>query len=267
MTAVAAQPNSRFWKSRDPARSRFAATVTDDSRPSGRLAGRVALITGASRGIGAAVAVHFAREGAHCVLVARTVGGLEETDDRVRGVGGTATLVPFDLAEPDRIEQLAPALAQRFRHVDVIVGNAGVLGVLGPLADQDPETWQRVMDVNVTANWRLIRSFDRALRASDAGRAIFVTSGAAETVFPYWGAYAASKAALEMMAKVYAGEVARTRVRVNLIDPGVVRTAMRAHAFPGEDPTQHPQPENIAGLFVDLAVPDCTRNGTVLRAY
>ncbi|MFI4988635.1 MAG: SDR family NAD(P)-dependent oxidoreductase, partial [Alphaproteobacteria bacterium] len=170
------------------------------------LAGRVALITGASRGIGAAVAKRFAAEGAHVILAARTVGGLEEVDDAIQAAGGTATLVPLDLKDVEQIDRLGAALYERYRKLDILVGNAAVLGVLSPLGHIDPEVWAEVMAVNLTANWRLIRSMDPLLRQAEAGRAIFVTSRAGSGVFPYWGAYAASKAALEMMVRTYAGE-------------------------------------------------------------
>ena len=233
----------------------------------GRLAGRIALITGASRGIGAAVAKRFAAEGAHVVLVARTVGGLEEVDDAVKEAGGSATLVPLDLTEFDKIDQMGFALYERFGRLDILVGNAAVLGTLSPMGHFDPKDWQRVMDLNVTANWRLIRSLDPLLRQSDAGRAIFVTSGVARGVFPYWGAYAASKAALEMMVRIYAAEVAKpTRIKVNLLDPGIVRTRLRAAAFPGERPETLPPPESVAGAFVDLAAADCAVHGEVVTA-
>lgn len=232
-----------------------------------RLEGRVALITGASRGIGAAVAKCFAAEGAHLVLVARTVGGLEEVDDAIQAMGGTATLVPIDVTDFPAIDRLGAALHERYGKLDILIGNAATLGVLSPMGHIDPPVWDEVMAVNVTANWRLIRSVDPLLRQSDAGRAIFVTSGVASNVFPYWGAYATSKAALEMMARTYAGEVTKTNVRVNLLDPGIVRTAMRAAAFPGENPMQHPHPDEIAPRFIELASPECARHGEILRCY
>jgi NAD(P)-dependent dehydrogenase (short-subunit alcohol dehydrogenase family) len=231
-----------------------------------RLADKVALITGASRGIGAAVAVRFAREGAHLVLVARTVGGLEEVDDAVQKAGGRATLVPMDLADFAKIDQMAAAIHQRWGRLDVLVGNAAMLGTLSPMGHIEPKEWARVLDVNVTANWRLIRAMDPLLRMSDAGRAIFVTSGVSAGVFPYWGSYATSKAALEHMVRTWAGEVAKTDVRVNLLDPGIVRTRMRAQAFPGEDPERLNPPEAVADAFVDLALPSCARHGEVVKA-
>ena len=232
----------------------------------GRLHGRVAVITGASRGIGAAVARRFAREGAHVVLVARTVGGLEEVDDAVRAAGGTATLVPLDLLDFAAIDRLGGTIAERHGRLDVLVGNAATLGGLRPMGHFPPDEWDRVFALNVTANWRLIRGFDALLRASDAGRAIFVTSGAARMSVAYWGAYSASKAALESIARIYAAEVAKTSVRVNLLDPGEVRTRMRAEAMPGEDPMTLPHPDEIAGAFVDLAAPDCRLNGEIVTA-
>lgn len=233
-----------------------------------RLAGRLALITGASRGIGAAVAKRFAAEGAHVILTARTVGALEEVDDAIlKETGSNATLVPLNLMEFDKIDQLGQAVYERFGRLDIVVGNAAVLETLGPIATYDPKHWQRIMDTNVTANYRLIRSMDRLLRASDAGRAIFVTSGAAHGPSHYWGPYAASKAALEMIAQTYALEVAKSNLRVNLVDPGVVRTRMRTQAFPGEDPNTLPPPESVTGPFVDLADPACTLHGEIVRAY
>ncbi len=232
-----------------------------------RLAGRIALVTGASRGIGAAVARRFAAEGAQLVLVARTVGGLEEVDDAVRQAGGgPATLVPLDLREFDKIDHLGASLYERFGRLDVLVGNAAVLGMLSPVGHVAPEIWNETVDVNLTANWRLIRSLDPLLRRSDAGRAIFVTSGAASGAFAYWGPYAASKAALESLVRTYAAEVEKTPVRVNLVDPGVVRTAMRAQAFPGEDPMSLPPPEAVTDIFVELARAECEKNGEVVRA-
>lgn len=233
----------------------------------GRLRDRIALITGASRGIGAATAKSFAAEGAHVILVARTVGGLEEVDDAIRATGGSATLVPLDLTQLAAIDELGAKVAERFGRLDVLVGNAAAVGILSPLAHIDPEVWDRVLALNLTANWRLIRSFDPLLRESGSGRVIFITSGVARGVYPYWGPYAVSKAALEMLARTYAGEVAKTSIRVNLFDPGVVRTRMRAEAFPGEDPNTLPPPESVTDALVELASPACRRHGEVVRAY
>jgi NAD(P)-dependent dehydrogenase (short-subunit alcohol dehydrogenase family) len=232
--------------------------------PEPRLSNRVALITGASRGIGAAVAERFAAEGAHVILAARTVGGLEEVDDRVRAKGGTATLVPVDLMDHDKIDQLGQSIFERFGRLDIAVGNAAMLGDLSPMSHYAPKVWERVFSLNVTANYRLIRSLDRLLRGSDAGRALFVTSGVARDAVAYFGAYAASKAALEMMVKMYALEVATTPLKVNLIDPGVIRTKLRSQGFPGEDPMVHPAPEDITDRFVELAEPACRRHGEIV---
>jgi NAD(P)-dependent dehydrogenase (short-subunit alcohol dehydrogenase family) len=240
--------------------------MSEGAEREGRLAGKVALVTGASRGIGAAVAVRFAAEGAHLVLAARTTGGLEEIDDRIRAVGGSATLVPLDLRELDRIDDLAAALYQRWGRLDILVGNAGEFGILSPLGHIPPKVWSEVVDINLNANWRLIRGLDPLLRAAAAGRAIFVTSGVARGASPYWGAYAVSKAALEMLVRLYAAEIANTPVRANLIDPGIVRTRLRARAFPGENPARLPPPESVAEAFLALALPECTRNGDILDA-
>lgn len=222
----------------------------------GQLTGRIALITGASRGIGAAVAKRFAAEGAHVVLVARTQSALERVDDVIQAAGHEpATLVPMDVTDYDQIDQLGGIIAERYGKLDILVGNAGMLGSLSPVAMSKPKMWQQVMDTNVMANYRLIRSFDPLLRASDAGRAMFVTSGVTGTAHAYWGAYATSKAALEMLVQTYAAEVEKTPLRVNLIDPGVVRTEMRKEAFPGEDASTLATPESITDRFVELALP------------
>ncbi len=236
----------------------------DDRR---RLEDRIALVTGASRGIGRAVARKFAAEGAHVIAVARTQGALEELDDEIRGLGGACTLVPADLTDHGRIEQIGAAVFERFRRLDILVGNAAVLGILSPMGHIDPDTWKRAVDVNLTANWRLIRSFDPLLRMSDSGRAIFTTSAAARMTNAYWGTYAVTKAALESMVLTYAAEVIKTPVRVNLVDPGMVRTALRAEAFPGEDPTTLRAPEEVTETFVALAEKACRRHGRIVRAY
>jgi NAD(P)-dependent dehydrogenase (short-subunit alcohol dehydrogenase family) len=230
----------------------------------GRLAGKIALITGASRGIGAAVAERFVQEGAHVVLAARTVGGLEEVDDKIRAAGGTATLVPADLRDFIKIDELAAKLFDRYGRLDILVGNAAEFGVFSPLGHIDPAIWSEVIDLNLTANWRLIRAMDPLLRAAPTGRAIFVTSGVARASPAYWGPYAVGKAALEMLVKIYAGEIAQTQVRANLIDPGSVRTRLRARAFPGENPARLPCPERVAEAFLTLALPECTRNGELV---
>jgi len=227
----------------------------------GRLAGRIALVTGASRGIGFAIARTIAAEGAHVVALARTVGGLEELDDAIRSGGGTATLVPADLKDYPALDRLGAALFERFRKLDILIGNSAILGKLTPLAHADPKLWDEVMAVNVTANWRLIRSLDLLLRQSDNGRAIFVTSGAARRFIAYWGPYAVSKAALEALVKTYAAETLTTNLRVNLVNPGIVRTRMRAEAMPGEDPSTLPPPEVVAEALLPLLDPALTTTG------
>jgi NAD(P)-dependent dehydrogenase (short-subunit alcohol dehydrogenase family) len=198
--------------------------------------------------------------------VARTPGALEEIDDRVRAAGGTATLVPLDLTNAEAIDQLGGALAQRFGRLDVLVGSAAELGPLSPLGHVPPVAFARVMAVNATANWRLIRSLDPLLQASEAGRAIFVTCAQARAGKPFWGAYAASKAALEALAMAYAAENRRRSLRVNLVDPGVMRTRLRAQAYPGEDPGKLPEPGAISEAFVALAETDCARHGALIEA-
>lgn len=233
----------------------------------GRLDGRIALITGASRGIGAAIAKRYAAEGARLVLVARTVGGLEEVDDAVKAAGGSATLVPMDLADGAAIDQLGGALNEKFGHLDILVGNAATLGIMSPVAHIDPKTWESAVTLNLNANFRLIRSLDPLLRQSEAGRAIFVTSGAAQSSNPFWGVYAATKAALESMVRIYAAECAQTNIRANLVNPGGTRTEMRATAFPGEDPMTLPDPDDMTDVYVDLAEASCERTGDVVKAY
>ena len=230
----------------------------------GILTGRVALITGASRGIGRAVALRFAAEGAHVVLIARTVGGLEEVYDAIKAAGGQATLVPCDLTDFEAVDTLGPVLLERFDKLDIFVGNAGALGEMTPLTHYDPKAWHEVFDVNVHANWRLIRTLEPLLRRSDAGRAILVTSGAAANPRAFWGAYAVTKAAVEALAKVWASELENTSVRVNILNPGATRTGMRAAAFPGEDPESLKTSEDIAGKFVELASSAWTGHGELI---
>ena len=237
--------------------------MIDNAKP---LQDRIALVTGASRGIGAATAVKLAALGAHVVLVARTQGGLEEVDDAIRKVGGTASLTPLDLTEFERIDKLGAALYERYKKLDILIGNAGLLGTLGPMGHTDPQIWDQTMAVNVTANWRLIRSMDPLLRQSDAGRAIFLTSTAGQRPRAYWGTYAVSKAALEMMIKTYAQEIEKTHIRANLFNPTGTRTGMRAEAFPGEDPMTIKTPEYVADQIVELALPSFTVNGETIQA-
>lgn len=228
-----------------------------------RLAGRLALITGATRGIGRAIALAYAREGAHVILVGRTSGALEEIDDEVRAAGGAATLLTLNLKHQDKIDALGPTIFQRWGKLDILVGNAGILGPLSPLGHVTADAWNDVILINLTANWRLVRTLDPLLRRSEAGRAIFVSSGAAVRPRAYWGPYAVSKAGLEALVRVYADEVANTPVRVNAVNPGPTRTGMRAKAFPGEDPATLWTPEDLAPTFVRLAEPACTDNGRI----
>ncbi|MFT6509441.1 MAG: NAD(P)-dependent dehydrogenase (short-subunit alcohol dehydrogenase family) [Parvibaculaceae bacterium] len=230
----------------------------------GLLENRLALITGASRGIGRAVALAYAAQGAHVILVARTTGALEEVDDEIQAAGGKATLVPLNITDGEAIDRLGATIFERWGHLDILVGNAGVLGTLTPVGHIAPKDWDEVMNINLTANWRLIRSMDPLLRRSDAGRALFVTSGAAESCKPYWGGYAASKAALNAIVTSWAHEMENTPVRVNLINPGATRTDMRAKAMPGEDPMSLPSPADLAPLFVQLALPDLKTNGEIV---
>lgn len=224
---------------------------------------RVAVVTGASRGIGYAIARVLARNGAHVIAVARTEGALVELDDEIKAEGGTATLVPLDLKDYDGIDRLGGAIFERWKKLDILVGNAGLLGTLSPLGHISPKDWDNVMAVNVTANWRLIRSLDPLLRQSDAGRSVFLTSGAAVKCKAYWGAYSVSKAALEALVRTYAEEIGSTSCRTNLFNPGPVRTAMRAKAMPGEDPETLTKPAEIADCIPPLVAPSCTENGAV----
>lgn len=230
------------------------------------LKGRVALITGASRGIGEAVAKAYSRAGAHVVLTARNTRALEALDDQIKAEGGTATLIPLDLLDFAKVDTLGPALAEKFGRLDIFVGNAGMLGTLGPLGHTDAKEWDQVVGLNLTANFRLIRTLDPLLRASDAGRVIFVSSSAAEGYRAYWGAYAATKAALESLARTYKSETEQTNVHVNIVDPGKTRTKMRATAFPGENPETLKTPDDIVQTFLDLAMPGSSRNGERVRA-
>jgi len=227
----------------------------------GALSDRIALVTGASRGIGAAAALALARAGAHVVAVARTVGGLEELDDAIRAAGGSATLVPLNMTDFAGLARLAGALNERYGRLDILVGNAGIVGPSSPLEHIPLKDWEEVMKVNVTANWQLICAMDALLRRSDAGRAVFVTSGAAHNMRPYRGVYSTSKAALEAIARTYAAETERTAVRVNLINPGPTRTRMRAQVMPGEDPMTLPPAEEVADAIVPLCMPEFSETG------
>lgn len=232
----------------------------------GRLQGRIALITGASRGIGRAVALHFAQEGAQLILCARTQGALEELDDDIlRLTGDNVTLVPLDLSDFDAIDHMAAAIFERFKRLDVLIGNAGLLTSLKPMVQVKPEDWDQVININLTANYRLLRSFDPLIRASKAGRAIFVSSTVTQGTWPFWGAYAVSKAGLETMIKTYASENKKSNIKANILNPGPTRTTMRPIAYPGEDPDSIKRPEDVTEFFVRLAEASCDLNGEIIQ--
>ena len=230
-----------------------------------KLAGKVALVTGASRGIGRAAALEFARAGAHVIALARTQGALEALDDEIKVLGGSATLVPCDLKDFDALDRLGGAIHERWGRLDILLGNAGLLGPITPLGHIEPKEWDNVMAVNVTANWRLLRSLDPLLRAAPAGRALFVTSGVAHRaeMRAYWGAYAISKAALEALARTYAAETEASNIRVVLVQPGPLRTKMRAAAMPGEDPTTLKTPADLAPKILALCTDHSASSGLV----
>lgn len=235
------------------------------------LTGRIALVTGASRGIGYFIAKHMAAAGAHVIAVARTVGGLEELDDEIKAGHasngkGSATLVPLDLADMTGIDRLGGSINERWGKLDIMVANAGVLGTISPIGHVEAKTFEKVMNINVTSTWRLIRSLDPLLRVSDAGRAILLSSGAAHSARAFWGPYAASKAAVEALGRSWADETKNTPLRVNMVDPGATRTAMRAQAMPGEDPSTLPHPSEIATNILPLADPGLRETGLIWRA-
>jgi NAD(P)-dependent dehydrogenase (short-subunit alcohol dehydrogenase family) len=231
-----------------------------DSKP---LSGKVVLVTGASRGIGYFAAREAARRGAHIVALARTVGGLEELDDEIRAAGGEATLVPLDLRKPDGIDALGKAIFERWGRLDGMIANAGVLGGLSPVAHVEPKEFDKTFAINVTANYRLIRSMDLLLRQSPAGRAVFVTSGAARSAPAFWGVYSATKAALEALVKSYAAELTQSKAVANVFSPGAARTAMRAQAMPGENPETLTHPRDVAPALVDMIMPTYTETRMV----
>lgn len=231
------------------------------------LTNRVALVTGASRGIGYQIAKQMAQAGAHVIAVARTVGGLEDLDDEIKADGrGGATLVPLDLADMAAIDRLGGIINERWGKLDVLVANAGMLGVISPVGHVEAKTFDKVMTLNVTSQWRLIRSVDPLLRKSDAGRAIVMSSAAAHSARAFWGPYAASKAAIETLTRSWAAEVQDSPMRVNACDPGATRTAMRAQAMPGEDPKSLPDPAFVAGRILQMAAPGLTHNGMIYQA-
>jgi len=230
-----------------------------------RFKDRIALVTGASRGLGHAFALALAREGAHVIISARTAGALEETDDEIRAGGGSATILKLDLKASERIDQLGPVIYQRWGRLDILVAAGGILGPLSPLPHVSADAWDSVIATNLSSSWRLIRTLDPLLRRSEAGRALFVTSNASLGELAYWGPYAASKAGLEALAKTYAQEVANTHVRVNVLDPGPMRTALRARAFPGENSAALTDPADAAEFALPLLAADSVLNGALVR--
>ena len=224
-------------------------------------ADRIALVTGASRGIGYATALALARGGAHVVALARTVGGLEELDDAVRAAGASATLTPLDIRDYPALYRLGAALNERYGRLDVLIGNAAVGAVPSPLDHIESKAWDESLAINLTANWHLIRAMGPLLKLSVAGRAVFITSGAATSARAYRAPYSVSKAALDVLVRTYAEETSSTGVRVNLFNPGPTRTRMRALVMPGEDPATLPAPDEVAAKIVDLCHPDFTETG------
>ncbi|WFS01849.1 SDR family NAD(P)-dependent oxidoreductase [Rhizobium tumorigenes] len=222
---------------------------------------KIALVTGASRGIGYFTALELAKAGAHVIACARTVGGLEELDDAIKAAGGRATLVPFDLADMDAIDRLGGSIFERWGKLDILVANAGVLGTISPIGHVEAKVFEKVMTINVTATWRLIRSVEPLLVRSEAGRAVILSSSAAHKCRPFWGSYSASKAAVEALARTWAGETQGTPLRVTSLDPGATRTAMRALAMPGEDPETVQHPRDVADVIMRLVGPEVTETG------
>jgi NAD(P)-dependent dehydrogenase (short-subunit alcohol dehydrogenase family) len=227
---------------------------------------RIALVTGASRGIGRAAAIALAGAGCHVILSARTAGALEEVDDEITDAGGSASILKLDLADSDTIDALGPTLFERWQKLDVLVAAGGILGRLSPLSHIPADEWDTVLRINLSANWRLIRTLDPLLRRSPAGRALFVTSRAASKIRAYWGPYAVSKAGLEALVKTYADETATTPLKVNLLDPGATRTRMRAQAYPGEDETRLKTPDALAPLILRMTSPDYEVTGELVAA-
>lgn len=233
--------------------------MTPTNPPS--LTGRIALVTGASRGIGYQIALQMAGAGAHVIAVARTQGGLEDLDDQIKSAGGSATLVPLDLADMAAIDRLGGIIHERWGKLDILVANAGMLGVITPIGHVEAKIFEKLMTINVTSTWRLIRSIEPLLKASDAGRAIIISSGAVHSCKAFWGPYAASKAAVETLARCWAAEAVNTPLRINCVNPGGTRTAMRAQAYPGEDPDTLPLPAEVAAKIIQLADPGLTETG------
>ena len=229
------------------------------------LSGCYALVSGASRGIGRSAALALAKAGAHVIAVARTTGALEELDDEIKAAGGSASLIATDITDREAMNQLGPALLSRFGRLDIFIANAGVLGELSPVADIDPKVWDNVLAVNLTAQWQMTQALDPLLRQSDAARVVYVSTSLPRRLKPFWGPYAASKAGLEALAGTYAQEIASTAIRVNILNPGATRTAMRAQAMPGEDPMTLPHPDEVAELLVEMSSPSFTENGALIE--
>lgn len=225
---------------------------------------RVALVTGATRGLGRATALELAKAGLHIIITGRTMGALEELDDEIQGLGATATILKLDVRKGDLIDQLGPSLYERWGHLDAFVANAALLGPLSPLGHITASTWDDIINTNLNANWRLLRTLDPLLQRSEAGRVVFISSGAASGRNAYWGPYAVSKAGLEALARTYAAEVVNTNVRCNIVNPGAMATTMRAKAFPGEDATTLPTPSDVAPMVAELTAPDCTRHDEIV---
>lgn len=229
------------------------------------LSGKIALVTGASRGIGAAVAFGIAKAGAHVIALARSVGGLEELDDKIKAVGGSATLLPMDLLRLEDVDKVGPTIAERFGKLDIFVGNAGILGPLSPVGHVKPQDWEKVYKTNFMANARLVRTLDPLLRAAPAGRIVFTTSAIADAMPAYWGPYAASKSALNAFIRIYAAENENTSLRINGIHPGDVKTAMMDDAYPGGAPFPVKQPEDIVADFLSAVAEDCPQHGEIIK--
>ena len=230
------------------------------------LSGRLILITGATRGLGRAVAIAAAAAGAEIIITGRTIGALEEVDDEIKASGSSATIVELDMKDTAAMPRLAAAIAERWGRLDGFVANAAMLAALTPIGHLTPEAWDESVAVNLTGQWHMIRAFDPLLRAAPAGRAVLVTSGAAVGSRPFWGPYAATKAGLEALGRSWAGESEQTNLQINMINPGGTATKMRASAFPGEDPATLPQPEDIAPAFLMLLADDCPHHGELLEA-
>ena len=226
---------------------------------------KVALVTGASRGIGYFSSVALAEAGAHVIAVARTTGGLEELDDKIQACEGSATLVPLDLLEHDAIDAMAASIHQRWGKLDILIGNAGMLGSLSPVDHFEPKTFEKVLALNVTANWRLMRAFSPLLRQSENGRAVFLTASSDGEPRPFWGAYAASNSALQSLVKTWAAETRKTTLRVNLLDPGPTSTALRASAMPGEDKKSIQHPSQVGEKLLPLCMDAFTKTGEIIR--